>query len=83
MPDFSICENEGQTVTGYPQMYAIRDNKIHIAYIPNNEYVITLYYLRSLAGLSATGARHALDVALRPALRGRDGTLRALRRHRR
>ena len=49
---------EGTSVTGYPEAYAIRDEKMWLAYTPNDAYTVRLYYLRSLSELTA-GASNA------------------------
>jgi len=41
-------------VTGYPEVYAIRDEKLWLAYQPNGAYQVRHYYRRTLADL--TGA---------------------------
>jgi hypothetical protein len=47
---------EGQDVTGYPEIYAIRQEQIHVAYQPNAEYLVREYYVKNLAALSASGS---------------------------
>jgi hypothetical protein len=47
---------EGQSVAGYPEHYALRDKKIHLAYQPNNAYHVKLYYKRRLEQMSASAS---------------------------
>ena len=44
---------EGQTVTGYPEVYALRDSSLELAYQPNSEYLVRYYYLKALTDLTA------------------------------
>lgn len=44
---------EGQTLTGYPEVFAIRGEAIHLAYQPNGAYHVRYYYTRALGDLSA------------------------------
>ena len=44
---------EGSSVTGYPEAFAIRDEKVWLAYTPNDAYTVRMYYIRSLADMTA------------------------------
>jgi len=47
---------QGQTVTGYPDKFAIYDQAIHLAYQPNDAYQVRYYYTKTLADLTANGS---------------------------
>jgi hypothetical protein len=47
---------EGQTITGYPEVYAKRDNKLWLAYAPNGAYTVRHYYVRHVDPPSAAGS---------------------------
>ncbi len=49
---------EGTSVTGYPEAFAIRDEKLWLAYTPNDAYTVRMYYIRALEDLTA-GASNA------------------------
>lgn len=47
---------QGQTVTGYPDKFAIYDQAVHLAYQPNDAYQVRYYYTKTLADLTAAGS---------------------------
>lgn len=53
---------EGQTVTGYPQDYAIRDLKMWLAYQPNSDYLVRYYYIKQLPGALSASASNSWTV---------------------
>jgi len=69
---------QGQTVTGYPDKFAIYDQAIHMAYQPNDAYQVRDYYTKTLADLTATGS-NAWTTDCRELIRARAAKSVALR----
>lgn len=78
--DFALVRQmlEGQNLTGYPEIFAIRGESIHLAYQPNADYPVRYYYTRALGDLTA-GASNAWTTDCKDLIRASAARTVALR----
>lgn len=63
-------KNEGINTNGYPENYTIYAKNLSLAFIPDQEYVVRMYYDRTYSTLSAS-ASNVFTTELAPLIRAR------------